>query len=188
MLPCRLTVSSAGKSSAGARAPPYGDGVSAVGDCTGRNANVFYELGFAHALDKQAVLITQDDVESLPIDVRHYEFVKYSLGNDRDFVANLDNALRNVFAGRYDEQYRQALNLFDAFRASVGFRIEKTSKESFAARLASLERSGSIPSDESGVAIARLLLPNILADPTDPKLVKQAAKWLSTAAKAMPKP
>jgi len=29
-----------------------------VADCTGRNPNVFYELGIAHALEKLVVLIT----------------------------------------------------------------------------------------------------------------------------------
>jgi hypothetical protein len=41
-----------------------------VADCTDRNPNVFYEIGLAHVLGKQVVLLTQraDDV---PFDVRH---------------------------------------------------------------------------------------------------------------------
>jgi hypothetical protein len=34
-----------------------------VADCSGRNPNVFYELGLAHALDKPVVLITSDPID-----------------------------------------------------------------------------------------------------------------------------
>ena len=154
-----------------------------IADCTGRNANVFYELGFAHALDKQVILITQDDVTEAPVDVRHYEFVKYSLTNDQDFAASLDNALRNVFAGRYDAEYQRALELFNRFREATNARVIKASKESFVARLTSLERSGDFPEDDNGDEMARLLLPHIMVDPTDGKVMKQVTKWLSGLAK-----
>lgn len=53
-------------------------GASAVvGECTGRNPNVFYELGIAHTLGKPVVLITQDTAD-VPFDVRHVRFIKYS--------------------------------------------------------------------------------------------------------------
>src|ERR1700733_8585497 len=41
-----------------------------IGDCPGRNPNVFYELGIAHAADKNVILLTQDDVKEAPSDVR----------------------------------------------------------------------------------------------------------------------
>jgi hypothetical protein len=47
-----------------------------VCDCTGRNPNVFYEIGIAHALGREVILITQ--VESdVPFDLRHLRFVQY---------------------------------------------------------------------------------------------------------------
>ncbi len=45
-------------------------------DCTGRNANVFYEIGIAHTLGREVILITQSD-EDIPFDLRHLRYVRY---------------------------------------------------------------------------------------------------------------
>jgi hypothetical protein len=47
-----------------------------VADCTGRNPNVFYEIGIAHTVGKRVVLLAQDPAE-VPFDVRHIRFIKY---------------------------------------------------------------------------------------------------------------
>lgn len=53
-------------------------GASAViGECTGRNPNVFYELGIAHTLGKPVILITQNELD-VPFDVRHIRFIEYN--------------------------------------------------------------------------------------------------------------
>lgn len=48
-------------------------------DLTGRNANVFYETGIAHAFGREVILITQSE-QDVPFDLAHYRYVKY-LGN-----------------------------------------------------------------------------------------------------------
>src|SRR5262249_40430676 len=48
-----------------------------IADCTGRNPNVFYEMGLAHALGRPVVLLTQN-AEDVPFDVRHVRFIAYS--------------------------------------------------------------------------------------------------------------
>jgi hypothetical protein len=45
-------------------------------DCTGRNPNVFYEAGIAHALGREVILITQTD-QDIPFDLRHLRYVRY---------------------------------------------------------------------------------------------------------------
>ncbi len=47
-----------------------------VADCTGRNPNVFYEIGVAHTIGKPVILITQI-LEDVPFDLRHMRFIKY---------------------------------------------------------------------------------------------------------------
>jgi len=48
-----------------------------VADMTGRNANVFYETGYAHALNKRVVLLTQNESD-IPFDLKHYSHLVYS--------------------------------------------------------------------------------------------------------------
>lgn len=47
-----------------------------VADMTGRNANVFYETGYAHALGKHVILLTQRDSD-IPFDLKHYPHIIY---------------------------------------------------------------------------------------------------------------
>ncbi|MBM3127629.1 MAG: hypothetical protein FJ009_03235 [Chloroflexi bacterium] len=47
-----------------------------IADMTGRNPNVYYETGYAHALNKRVILLTQD-AEDIPFDLKHYPHVIY---------------------------------------------------------------------------------------------------------------
>lgn len=47
-----------------------------VADMTGRNPNVFYEVGYAHALGKVTLLLTQA-VEDIPFDLKHRQHIVY---------------------------------------------------------------------------------------------------------------
>lgn len=50
-----------------------------VADMTERNANVFYETGYAHALNKRVVLLTQN-AEDIPFDLKQHPHIVYSGG------------------------------------------------------------------------------------------------------------
>ncbi|MFY3922306.1 hypothetical protein ACOTJA_02995 [Achromobacter xylosoxidans] len=45
-------------------------------DCTNRNPNVFYEIGIAHTLGREVILITQN-ANDIPFDLRHLRYVLY---------------------------------------------------------------------------------------------------------------
>lgn len=47
-----------------------------IADMTGRNPNVFYEVGYAHALNKPTVLLTQNS-EDIPFDLKHFPHIVY---------------------------------------------------------------------------------------------------------------
>lgn len=48
-----------------------------IADCTGKNPNVFYEIGLAHAIEKPVILITQNP-DDVPFDLRHRRYIQYN--------------------------------------------------------------------------------------------------------------
>jgi len=54
------------------------DCLLAIGDLTGRNPNVFYEIGFARALDKEVILLTQK-ADDVPFDLQHRRYIQYGI-------------------------------------------------------------------------------------------------------------
>ena len=48
-----------------------------IADMTGKNPNVFYEVGYAHALNKPTVLLTQD-AKDIPFDLQSYPHIVYN--------------------------------------------------------------------------------------------------------------
>ncbi len=63
-----------------------------VSEMTGRNPNVFYETGYAHALGKTVILLTQKS-EDIPFDLIQYPHVVYE-GRIRQLKAELEKRLR----------------------------------------------------------------------------------------------
>lgn len=51
-----------------------------LADLTGKNPNVFYELGLAHACSKPVVLLTQS-IEDVPFDLRSLRVIPYDLAD-----------------------------------------------------------------------------------------------------------
>lgn len=47
-----------------------------IADMTGRNPNVFYEVGYAHALGKLTILLTQN-ADDIPFDLKHFPHIVY---------------------------------------------------------------------------------------------------------------
>lgn len=68
-----------------------------IADLTGRNPNVFYELGLAHAMEKEVILITQD-LKDVPFDLRHYRCIDYedSVAGAEKLNEGLMNTLNNL--------------------------------------------------------------------------------------------
>lgn len=58
-----------------------------IADMTGRNANVFYEVGYAHALGKPTCLLTRS-ADDIPFDLKHYPHIIYE-GRISDLRARL---------------------------------------------------------------------------------------------------
>lgn len=65
-----------------------------IANIDGRNPNVFYELGLAHALDKNTILIAKTKSE-LPIDVKSKYMILYQ--DDNDLETELKSQLLKIY-------------------------------------------------------------------------------------------
>lgn len=70
-----------------------------VAEISSRNPNVFYELGYAHALDKPAVLLARRESSGeMPFDIRGYRAIFYddTIGGKKAVERNLEQHLKAV--------------------------------------------------------------------------------------------
>lgn len=70
-----------------------------VAELTGRNPNVFYELGVAHTLGKPVVMLSQD-IDDVPSDLRYLRCILYRYKPDTidAFEAALEKTIKSVLA------------------------------------------------------------------------------------------
>ena len=64
-----------------------------IADCTGQNANFFYEIGIAYTLGKPVILITQRPAD-IPFDLRQFRYILYD--NTPEGLQTLEAALRGT--------------------------------------------------------------------------------------------
>jgi len=113
-----------------------------VADCSGRNPNVFYELGLAHALDKPVVLITSDPIEQAPTDIRAFEFISYAALEPDKFLARLEQALQSIIGNPFAAAYAEALPLFEEFSQAVRVAQVPVGKNEFVGAAIALRAAG----------------------------------------------
>jgi nucleoside 2-deoxyribosyltransferase len=150
-----------------------------IADITHRNPNVFYELGLAHAAETPVILITQDPAEVAPTDVRHLEFIVYNLTRHDEFLVKLDNAIHNVFVEDYKSLYTRANRLLKSLNAERWVTLARTSVEEFQARVVQGERTQGLPEKSDEAGWAAFLLPRIVDNPWDAKIMHEIDAWLS---------
>ena len=80
---------------------PIYDADIVLADLTGLNPNVMYELGVAHTFCKKTIVITRDDLNQLPFDLKQYRakdytthFVKFD-----ELISYLDKNFRGAIDG-----------------------------------------------------------------------------------------
>jgi nucleoside 2-deoxyribosyltransferase len=67
-----------------------------IADMSGKNPNVFYEVGYAHALGKKTILLTQK-IEDIPFDLKGYPHIEYKRDSEK-FVIELQNKIEYFVA------------------------------------------------------------------------------------------
>ena len=81
-----------------------------IADLTGLNANVFYELGLAHAMNKKVIIITQD-LGELPFDIKSYRANEYSLQFNK--LPKLVEELKKLLFGAIDNSVKYGNPVLD---------------------------------------------------------------------------
>ena len=151
-----------------------------IGDVTGGNPNVFYELGMAHANARPVLFLTQDEPASAPVDIKQFEFIQYDLGRDVEFLAKLDKAVQGIFSASYKVLFEEATALLKRFNAETGLHCKSTDLPTFQIAVMKGEQSEGIPSELEVVPRLTFLLPKIIADFTDTKVLKRYYEWTAT--------
>ena len=73
-------------------------------DLTGRNANVLYESGLAHALNCDVILVTQA-IDDVPFDLRQFRVIKYL--SNQEGLSKLTTDLEQTIQGTLQETPRR---------------------------------------------------------------------------------
>lgn len=149
-----------------------------IADCSGRNPNVFYELGMAHALAKPVILVTGDEVTEAPTDIRAFEFIRYRLDNDVEFFQKLDHALGQHLRSQFDTFYEQIKSLFEEFRAAKHVSAAIISKEEFTTLAAEKVRTSGTPAPGDLKGFAKQFLIIVIAGPPDLDMVLKVKEWI----------
>lgn len=68
-----------------------------IAELTGRNPNVFYEIGIAHTIGKEVILLTQD-INDIPFDLRHLRCIvyEYTPKGISSLEVNLTSTINNI--------------------------------------------------------------------------------------------
>ena len=91
-----------------------------IADMTGRNPNVFYEVGYAHAREKLVTLLTQS-VDDIPFDLRHHRHIVYD-----GSIQTVKQKLKVEIEWLKEQIEKQNTNAFTIELRSTEGRLEKT--------------------------------------------------------------
>jgi nucleoside 2-deoxyribosyltransferase len=148
-----------------------------LADLTGANPNVFYELGLADALDKPMFLLTQDDMQHVPVDVRHLELIRYSLDDEKSLRDKLNKALSGFLFERYTELYEMSRDFLKEFNKDTNSAHAPVSKKDFQLQMVQAEKTQGIPKAED--ALREFLLPRVMGTAVaDVGVMKSVQSWL----------
>jgi len=81
-----------------------------ISECTGRNANVFYEMGIAHTLGRPCILVAQA-MTDIPFDVRHKRIIIYE--NTKEGLAKFRSVLSKAIQDELGLQRDKLMQILD---------------------------------------------------------------------------
>jgi hypothetical protein len=149
-----------------------------LADCTGRNPNVFYELGMAHALEKPVVLLTGDPIDQAPTDIKAYEFISYASYEPDQFLVKLEGALQSVIGNPFKAIYPEAIARFTEFCAAAHLELAPMAEDDFVAAATAMRDAGPRLVTMTGRRRAELLVRRVLGTDPDIAILVALKTWL----------
>ena len=89
-----------------------------IADMTGKNPNVFYEVGYAHAKNKECILLTQSP-DDIPFDLKHHFHVIYD-----GTASNLNAKLKPHVASRFKTKAEKKIDTVKITASNLGGYLE----------------------------------------------------------------
>jgi hypothetical protein len=90
-----------------------------IADLTSKNANVFYELGIAHATSNKTIMTSQT-LEDIPFDIANYRVIIYehTITGCKELYRKLDQAIKELLAAldRTNNPFQEVLSSRVSFR------------------------------------------------------------------------
>jgi hypothetical protein len=149
-----------------------------LGDVSGSNPNVLYEVGLAHAYKKLVIFLTQDKPEEAPVDIRQFDFITYDLARHVEFLSKIDNAMNSLYGKDYQPLHETAKALLRQLNKGLSTNYEACSLEEFRARVLLRKPTEDIPEQEDKRHLAEFLLPKIIMDWTDMSTIRKVDNWI----------
>jgi nucleoside 2-deoxyribosyltransferase len=88
-----------------------------IADMTGKNPNVFYEVGYAHARGKLCTLLTQTAAD-IPFDLKHHRHIVYN-GSIQTLQSMLGQEIEWLKVERKSKRQARSLSNLDKFKATL---------------------------------------------------------------------
>jgi len=79
-----------------------------IADITGNNPNVLWEVGYAMALQKPLILLSQN-IDAIPFDLKHLRTIRYTQGN---FISTLKSEIKEYFLAILKKYEFEKTNFF----------------------------------------------------------------------------
>lgn len=71
------------------------EAITIIADISGRNPNVMYELGLAHAAKKDVIMLIQEN-EDIPFDLTHIRYLKYNPWDLKKLRSDLEYRIKTI--------------------------------------------------------------------------------------------